>query len=85
MENMDKEPTVPKWVLINRPKIPQMSPNFWPNLGFFLKKLSLGVRRPWPILLHTLFLYSWERRDRKNKEIDEQLLIAYLFLYYIVF
>ena len=25
MENMDKELTVPKWVLIVRPKIPQMS------------------------------------------------------------
>ena len=24
---MDKEPTVPKWVLINRPKIPQMPQN----------------------------------------------------------
>ena len=27
MENMDKGLTVPKWVLINRPKIPQMSLN----------------------------------------------------------
>ena len=24
MENMDKELTVPKWVIINQPKIPQM-------------------------------------------------------------
>ena len=24
MENMNKEPTVPKWVLINRPKLSQM-------------------------------------------------------------
>ena len=37
MDNMDKELTVPKWVLINRPKIPQNlsaqivcpSPKFW--------------------------------------------------------
>ena len=27
MENMDKGLTVPKWVLINQPKIPQMSQN----------------------------------------------------------
>ena len=27
MENMDKELTVPKWVLINGPKIPQMPQN----------------------------------------------------------
>ena len=27
MENMDKGLTVPKWVLINRPKIPQMAQN----------------------------------------------------------
>ena len=27
MENMDKAPTVPKWVLINRPKIPQIPQN----------------------------------------------------------
>ena len=51
MENMDKEPTVPKWVLINQPKTPQI---FRPNLsaqaqkfGVFEKKLSLGVRIPW--------------------------------------
>ena len=34
MENKDKELTVPKWVLINRPKIPQIQivypgPKFW--------------------------------------------------------
>ena len=27
MENMDKQLTVPKWVLINQPKIPQMPQN----------------------------------------------------------
>ena len=27
MENMDKGPSVQKWVLINRPKIPQMPQN----------------------------------------------------------
>ena len=57
MENMDKELTVPKWVLIVRLKIPQMpqnisaqnvcpSPNVW---DFSKKNLSLGVRIPCPI------------------------------------
>ena len=47
--------TVPKWMLINRPKIPQMpqnlsalivcpSPKVW---DFDKKKASLGVRSPW--------------------------------------
>ena len=48
---MDKEPTVPKLVLINQPKIPQMPPKiFWQNLsdqaqkyGIFKKKPSLWV------------------------------------------
>ena len=53
MENMDKGLTVPKWVLIVGPKIPQMpqkllaqfvcpSPKVWD----FRKKLCLGVRSP---------------------------------------
>ena len=52
MENMDWVLTVPKWALINRPKIPQMpqnlsaqivcpSPEVW---DFDEKKPSLGVR-----------------------------------------
>ena len=45
MENMDKELTVPKWVLIIRPKIPQMpqkfsAQNVCPGV---LKKSSLWV------------------------------------------
>ena len=43
MENMDKEPTVPKWVLINRPNLSAQAKKF----GIFKKKLSLGVRSPW--------------------------------------
>ena len=54
MKNMDKGLTVPKWVLINWPKIPQMpqnlsaqivcpSPKFW---DFDEKKASLGFRSP---------------------------------------
>ena len=47
----------------NTPNDPKMFDPIWD----FRKKLSLGVRRPWLILLHALFLYSWERRDRKIK------------------
>ena len=55
MENMDKGLTVPKWVLIIRPKIPQMPQNLsaqfvCPNpkvWDFDEKKASLGVRSPW--------------------------------------
>ena len=54
MENMDKELTVPKWVLIVRPKIPQMPQKFQPKMSaqaqkfkIFEKKLSLGVGSPW--------------------------------------
>ena len=54
MENIDKGLTVPKWVLINRPKILQMpqklsaqivcsSPKVW---DVEEKKASLGVRSP---------------------------------------
>ena len=32
MENMDKGLTVPKWVLINGPKIPQMPQNSSPHI-----------------------------------------------------
>ena len=55
LHNRDKGPIVPKWVLINQPKIPQMPQNFRPNLsaqakkfGIFEKKVFLGVRSPWP-------------------------------------
>ena len=55
IENMDKGLTVPKWVLIVWPKIPQMphilpaqfacpSPKVW---DFNEKKVSLGVRSQW--------------------------------------
>ena len=55
MENMDKGLIVPKWLLINWPKIPQMpknlsaqtvgqSPEVW---DFNEKKASLGVLSPW--------------------------------------
>ena len=43
MNNMDKELTVPKWVLIVRPKIPKMSAQAQ-RFELFEKKLSLGVR-----------------------------------------
>ena len=54
MENIDKELTVPKWVLVVQPKIPQMPQkisvqNVCPSTkvwDFLKKKLSLGVRSP---------------------------------------
>ena len=53
MENMDKEPTVPKWA----ENIPNAPKNFGPiclpkpkSLDF-QKKLSLGVRSPWGSVL----------------------------------
>ena len=54
MENMDKGLTVRKWVLINRPKIPQMPQNLSAQIvcptpkvwDFDKKKASLGVRCP---------------------------------------
>ena len=48
MENLDKGLTVPKWVLINWPKIPQMTQNLSAQkFGISMKKASLGVRSPW--------------------------------------
>jgi hypothetical protein len=54
MENMDKGLTVPKWVLIVWPKIPQMPQNLSAQfvcpipkvLDFNEKKASLGVHSP---------------------------------------
>ena len=52
MENMDKGLNVPKWVLINWPKIPHMSQNvsaqankFWISMkkGFIGRPLSVDV------------------------------------------
>ena len=53
MEKMDKELTVPKWVLMVQPKITQMPQKCQPKMSaqaqkfeIFEKKLSLGVRSP---------------------------------------
>ena len=62
MKNVDKGFTVPKWVLINWPKISLMaqnlsaqtvcpSPKVW---DFYEKKASLGVRSP---CKHTIHYY----------------------------
>ena len=66
MENMDKELTVPKWVLINRPKIPQMPKTYLPklsaqakSLGFWWKKASLGVREENIIINSNIIKVSW--------------------------
>ena len=48
---MDKGLTVPKWVLMNRPKVQQMPQNLpaqIPKVWYFdEKRASLGVRSPW--------------------------------------
>ena len=41
MENMDKELTVPKWVLIVRPKIPQMPQKFQPKMSAQAQKFKI--------------------------------------------
>ena len=59
MENMDKELTVPKWVLIVRPKIPQMpqkisDQNVWPSpkVRDFWKKALSGC--PYSVVLKVM-------------------------------
>ena len=47
MENMDKELTVPKWVLIVWPKNTPNAPEFIFPAQAQMKKASLGVRSPW--------------------------------------
>ena len=49
MKNLDKGLTLPKWVLLNHSKLPQVPPNF-PNClpkPIWIKKASLGVRSLW--------------------------------------
>ena len=41
MENMDKELTVPKWVLIVRPKIPQMPLKIQPKMSAQAQKFDI--------------------------------------------
>ena len=51
MENMDKGLTVPKWVLIIQPKIPQMRRNLSPQFacpGISVKKGFIGRRQSVP-------------------------------------
>ena len=42
MENMDKELTVPKWVLINWPKIPQI---YQPKLSAQAQKFVISMKK----------------------------------------
>ena len=64
---MDKRLTVPKWVLINWPKMPKMPKNYLPKpkrLEFWWKNASLGVRSPWYKLSLTYRLLRWNRSCR---------------------
>ena len=45
MENMDKGLTVPKWVMIVWPKIPQMPQNYIPNLSAQARKFHFNEKR----------------------------------------
>ena len=79
---MHKGLTVPKWVLINRPKIPQMPPNLSAQIVCLSpkvwdideKKASLGVRSPCHLPLHGLpftkiwlrLLYSFEAKSSSD-------------------
>ena len=71
MEKMDKEPTVPKWVLKNRPKIPLIPQDFGPiclpkskSLGYSKKALS-GRPQSVPVIKPShsfLFSFSFSLR-----------------------
>ena len=45
MENMDKGLTVPKCVLINRPKITQMTKIYLPNLSAQAQKFYISMKK----------------------------------------
>ena len=58
MENMDKGLTVPKWVLIKRPKIPQMAQNL--SAQIVCRRTKLEIRLPGKFLMNS------------NKNFNEQ-------------
>ena len=69
MENMDKGLTVPRWVLINRPKLPQIvcsSPKGW---DFDKKKNALlGVLSPYLLVVNQISLkFSFELKSKVGK------------------
>ena len=45
MESMEKGLTVPKWVLIVQPKIPQMPENLSPNLSAQAQKFEISLKK----------------------------------------
>ena len=47
MENMDKGLTLPKWVLINRPKILQMPKIYLPNSSVQAQKFGIPLGLHW--------------------------------------
>ena len=80
MENMDKELTVPKWVLIVQPKIPQMPQKISAqnvcSSSRFLKKNSLGVHSP--CLTSTvskveLFIFYMKNRRERMEIFQKQI------------
>ena len=85
LEKMDKGFTVPKWVLMNWPKISQIPQSLsvqivWTSsFGFQWKKASLGIRIPWyktpnPESMTPKNIFS------KNEFVDFQRAANWLFL-----
>ena len=63
MENIDKGHTVPKWVLMVRPKIPQMSQNLYmysvwlPKFWISIKKGFIG--HPYSVIVVFVLGYAF--------------------------
>ena len=66
MENMDKGLTVPKWVLINRPKIPKR-----PKI--YLPKLSAQAQKFWDFDEKSLRWASVVRDWPKPSQISDSI------------
>ena len=60
MKNMDKGLTVPKWVLINLPKIPQMPQNLSAHIGFLedLKTPKGHFKTNWSLIQIVSLIYN---------------------------
>ena len=71
MENMDKELTVPKWVLINHPKIPQMPQNLSAKLSAQVQQFGISIKKRchWASVVHarmnvTRLNENWSEREK---------------------
>ena len=78
MENMDKRLTVPKWLLIVWPKIPQMHQNLSAQFLYPIPKvLGFNEKR-----LHWAFVGSTTlKRDQLRYLVAELGVVQYIFRY----